>query len=107
MCSLESPQGIVLDTLFFLIYINYIYKGLSPGTKISLFADDSLLYRTIADDSDTLQLQKDLDTLQQWQAINKMDFHPDKCSLLQITTQLYPVNHIYNIHNTPSGHQIC
>lgn len=52
------PQGTVLGPLFFLIYINDIHLGLSPGTKISLFADDSLLYRTIADDSDTLLLQK-------------------------------------------------
>ena len=95
------PQGTVLGSLFFLIYINDIHKGLSPGTKISLFADDSLLYRTIADDSDTLLLQKDLDTLQQWESNNKMEFHPDKCSLLQITNRLHPVNFIYNIHNTP------
>ena len=95
------PQGTVLGPLFFLIYINDIHKGLSPGTKISLFADDSLLYRTIADESDTLILQKDLDTLQQWESTNKMEFHPDKCSLLQITNRLHPVNFIYNIHNTP------
>merc|ERR1712240_217962 len=30
-----------------------------------------------------------------------MEFHPDKCSLLQITNRLHPVNFIYNIHNTP------
>ena len=41
------PQGTVLGPLFFLIYINDISKGLSQGTKIRLFADDSLLYRTI------------------------------------------------------------
>ena len=41
------PQGTVLGPLFFLIYINDISKGLSKGTKIRLFADDSLLYRTI------------------------------------------------------------
>ena len=67
----------------------------------SAFADDNLLYRTIADDSDALLLQKDLDTLQQWESINKMEFHPDKCSLLKITNRLHPVNHVYNIHNTP------
>ena len=30
-----------------------------------------------------------------------MEFHPDKCSLLQITNRLHPVNFIYKIHNTP------
>ena len=90
-----------MGPLFFLIDINDIHIGLSPGSKISLFADDSLLYRTIADESDSLRLQNDLDTLQQWELNNKMEFHPDKCSLLQITNRLHPVNFIYNIHNTP------
>ena len=58
------PQGTVLGPLFFLIYINDISKGLSKGTKIRLFADDSLLYRTIETPSDSAILQKDLDTLQ-------------------------------------------
>ena len=88
------PQGTVLGPLFFLIYINDIHKDLSPGTKISLFADDSLLYRTIADTSDCHTLQKDLDALQQWERQNKMEFHPDKCSVLKITNKQHPVYHI-------------
>ena len=50
------PQGTVLGPLFFLIYINDISKGLSKGTKIRLFADDSLLYRTIETPSDSATL---------------------------------------------------
>ena len=99
--SLKSWRAFVQGPLFFLIYINEIHIGLSPGTKISLFANDSLLYRPITDGSDNLRLQKDLDTLQQWESKNKMEFHPDKCSLLQITDRLHPGNFIYNIHNTP------
>ena len=41
------PQGTVLGPLFFLVCINGISEGLSKGTKLKLFADDSLLYRTI------------------------------------------------------------
>jgi hypothetical protein len=95
------PQGTVLGPLFFLIYINDIHKDLSPGTKISLFADDSLLYRTIADTSDSLTLQKDLDTLQQWETDNLMEFHPGKCSVLRISNRQHPVDFIYNIHDVP------
>ena len=62
------PQGTVLGPLFFLIYINDISKGLSQGTKIRLFADDSLLYRTIKTPQDSATLQKDLDTLQIWES---------------------------------------
>ena len=57
----------VLGPLFFLIYINDISKGLSEGTKLKLFADDSLLYRTIKSSTDSAILQKDLDTLQIWE----------------------------------------
>ena len=48
----------------FLPYINNIDKNLTEGTKIRLFADDSLLYRTIKTEDDTRILQRDLNTLQ-------------------------------------------
>ena len=70
------PQGTVLGPLFFLIYINDIFKGLSEGTKIRLFADDSLLYRTIETPSDSATLQNDLNTLQLWEKNGKWNFTP-------------------------------
>ena len=42
------PQGSVLGPLLFLIYIDDITSlPLSEGTKLSLYADDMLLYKTI------------------------------------------------------------
>ena len=41
------PQGTVLGPLLFLVYINDMPNCLSKGTKIRLFADDSLVYRDI------------------------------------------------------------
>ena len=81
------PQGTVLGPLFFLVYINDISKGLSKGTSIRLFADDSLLYRTINSKKDCEILQRDLDHLQLWEKTWKMEFHPGKCNLLQITNK--------------------
>ena len=95
------PQGTVLGPLFFLVYINDISKGLSKGTKLRLFADDSLLYRTIKTENDSKILQKDLDTLQVWEKKWKMEFHPGKCQYLKITNKKKPINSIYKIHNTP------
>ena len=95
------PQGTVLGPLFFLIYINDISKGLSEGTKIRLFADDSLLYRTIESPSDAAILQKDLNTLQLWEKKWKMEFHPGKCQLLRITNKNEPIKPTYFIHDTP------
>ena len=95
------PQGTVLGPLFFLIYINDISKGLSEGTKIRLFADDSLLYRTIETPSDSATLQNDLNTLQLWEKKWKMEFHPGKCQLLRITNKIEPIKATYFIHDTP------
>ena len=94
------PQGTTLGPLLFLIYINDISKNLSPNTKIRLFADDSLLYRTISSPSDSAQLQKDLDTLQLWETSNKMEFHPGKCLTLRITNKQKPILSDYFIHST-------
>ena len=95
------PQGTVLGPLFFLVYINDISKNLTPGTKIRLFADDSLLYRTIRSSIDSQILQKDLNTLQHWEKLWKIEFHPGKCNLLRITNKSTPVNFTYHIHDTP------
>ena len=81
------PQGTVLGPLFFLVYINDISRGLSKGTTIRLFADDSLLYRPIKSLKDCEILQHDLNTLQNWEKLWKMEFHPGKCNLLQITNK--------------------
>ena len=95
------PQGTVLGPLLFLVYINDINTHLSEGSKIRLFADDSLLYRTIRNAEDSATLQSDLDTLQTWERKNKMEFHPDKCQVLRITNKTTPIQVTYNIHNTP------
>ena len=95
------PQGTVLGPLLFLIYINDIDQGLSPGTQIRLFADNSLLYRTINTRHDTTILQKDLNTLQNWESTWKMQFHPQKCQVLRITNKPKAIKNTYNIHGHP------
>ena len=60
------PQGTVLGPLLFLAYINDINGHLSPGTKIRLFVEDSLLYRNILTLKESILLQGDLNVLQAW-----------------------------------------
>ena len=76
-----------------------IFLKTSPKTKIRLFADDSLLYRTISSKQDTIELQKDLDILQKWESDNSMEFHPDKCQVLRITNKRKPITSYYPIHS--------
>lgn len=94
------PQGTVLGPLLFLIYINDMPEGLTPGTSLRLFADDSLLYRTISTPNDSLILQRDLDKLQQWEVSWKMEFHPQKCQVIRITHKKNIIKSNYFIHNT-------
>ena len=96
------PQGTVLGPLLFLIYINDLPQFVSEGTNVRLFADDSALYRKIKTPNDHLILQRDLDSLVEWENRNCMEFHPGKCELLRISTKrehnISKFN--YSIHNT-------
>ena len=95
------PQGTVMGPLLFLVYINDMAERLSHNTKLRLFADDSLLYRTISTIQDAVTLQKDLDSLTEWEKDWKMSFHPKKCQVISFSSKAdLKFKHDYNIHNT-------
>jgi hypothetical protein len=62
----------------FLHYVNDIADKISPQTRIKLFADDCLLYRTIDIKQDHKQLQQDLNTLVDWSHTWMMTFNAQK-----------------------------
>jgi hypothetical protein len=61
-----GPQGTVLGPLLFLVYINDLPEVVSTST-LRLFADDSLLYRQVRNQSDSNDFQKDLSALEEWE----------------------------------------
>ena len=75
------------------------FPSLSLLPQLSrLFADDSVVYNQISSSADSVNLQKDLDTLQDWEAKWLMRFNASKCQVLQITNKRKPIPATYTIH---------
>ena len=70
------PQGSILSSLLFLIYINDLSDGLQCSPK--LFADDTSLFSTVYNITEaTNNLNKDLAIITKWAHQWKMSFNPD------------------------------
>ena len=91
-------QGTVVGPLLFLVYINDMPEKISCTTR--LFADDSLVYRTIRSKEKRTLLQQDLAKLQEWEHDWLMQFNADKCEVIRITNKRNPLAHDYDIHGT-------
>ena len=80
------PQGTVLGTLLFSLYINDISADIE--SEIRLYADDCVFYREIKEIEDTMKLQKEIDRLGSWARKWGMRFQPVKCNMMQLTKKL-------------------
>ena len=70
------PQGSILVTFLFLIYINDLGEGLTTNTK--LFADYVSLFSVVPDTyTSASYLNKDLEIINDWAFQCKMNFNPD------------------------------
>jgi hypothetical protein len=84
------PQGTVLGPVLFLIFINDLPGHISSSCK--LFADDLVVYREIKDSQDAELLQKDMDSLAQWETKWGMKFNLDKCESISLTRKRHPLS---------------
>ena len=85
------PQGSVLGPLLFLIYINDVTNiELSPGTLLSLYADDMLLYKQINSLNDYTDLQTDINKISGWADANYLEFNTNKCKTMILTRKSKP-----------------
>ena len=85
------PQGSILGPTLFVLFLNDIVCGLSEGTNILMYADDTKIWRQIDSEDDHLTLQLDINYLHDWSIRNKMKFHPSKCKVLMVTKRLPPL----------------
>ena len=91
------PQGSVQGPGLFLFYVNDLQSRLT--SKVRLFADDTIIYLTIANEDDALILQEDLNKLGQWEKEWCMKFHPDKCNVLIVTNKTKKTEANYHLHS--------
>ena len=85
------PQGSILGPILFVLFINDLPSGLSPGTELALYADDTKIWRSIKSDSEHQLLQNDINYLNDWATLNKMKFHPMKCKVISIHSSPSPL----------------
>ena len=90
------PQGSVIATILFLIYINDLPNNLK--STVRLFVDDTIIYMTIFNGTDATVLQQDLGKLAKWEETWQMEFHPQKCSVLHISRSPNPKYKQYTLH---------
>lgn len=92
------PQGSVLGPLLFLIYINDLPVNIS--SRIRLFADDCIIYRSISSFNDHLALQNDLNLISNWCAAWQMTLNSNKCKVVSFSRKRVNSEFVYSINNT-------
>ena len=76
------PQGSVLGPRLFSLFVNDITHVVH--SQCVLFADDTLLYRIIRNETDMQILQADITHIANWCSINKMQLNATKTKVLRI-----------------------
>ena len=98
-------QGSILCPLLFLIYVNDLLAATSSLHPF-LFADNPKLLKIIFQPSDSLLLQKDLDSFYNWSLINELYFGIPKCVSFSFNNKLSTSYHIdSNVLSHPSKHR--
>jgi hypothetical protein len=84
-----------MGPVLFLLFINDIADNVT--SKIRLFADDSVIYRTIKTPQDQTLLHQDLLTVFSWAKTWGMSFNIKKCVHLTISNKRKPLEHAYTV----------
>ena len=87
-------QGTVLAALLFLIFINDLPNSVTKSFT-GIFCDDTLLAKEITKESDTIDLQNDLDNVLNWTKLWGMKFNTVKCIYMTITNKRIPITVSY------------
>ena len=80
----DVPQGSILGSLLFLLFVNDIPS--STSNSLLLFADDIKPFSQIRNYmyNEQMLFQQDIDSLIQWSELWQLKFNPDKCTVLHL-----------------------
>ena len=84
--------------LVFLTYINDLPNNIH--SSIRPFEDDCVLYREIKKESDSQELQKDLNSLMKWEYDWQMHSNPQTCFVMRLTHARHLTRFIYILGDT-------
>ena len=87
------PQGSVLGSVLFVLYINDLPSVIS--TKCKIFADDTKLYHPILSIVDQDLIQDNLDKLLHWSEEWLLGFNKEKCKVLHVGKKNPCYNYTY------------
>ena len=73
----QCPSAQCWVPFMFLLNINDVNKNIT-SSKLGLFADDCVIYKTIYSKDDSIALQNNLSALSDWARIWQMNFNIDK-----------------------------
>ena len=77
------PQGSVLGPLLFFIHVNDLCNiTLSHGSKVTMYADDLVLYKVIDIEPALFSLQEDINNIVRWARSNLMTLNYSKCKIM-------------------------
>ena len=65
-----------------IVYIKFNDLPAKSQSKVQLFADDTIVYMAVANETDAAIVQEDLKLLEEWENRSQMSFHLDKCNVL-------------------------
>ena len=78
-CVVWSPTRLSARPI--VIFNLYQQSPLSDSTRLTLYADDLVIYKPILTESSHLQLQGDINSISLWADNNLMTFNASKCNV--------------------------
>ena len=87
----EVPQGSLLGSFLFFVFINDLPGVLPEGTQSALYADDTKVFSSISSIADCERQQQTLKNLNSWSHDNNIRFNVSKCKVPTITRKKKPL----------------